>query len=67
MKPHRIILIRHGECHANTDESKFKPQAPPLKRKQISPHPRIYCCMAYLLQSKTHCPQNNMSHHHTAM
>ena len=23
MKPHRIILIRHGECHANTDESKF--------------------------------------------
>lgn len=23
MKPHRIILIRHGECHANTDESQF--------------------------------------------
>lgn len=23
MKPHRIILVRHGECHANTDESKF--------------------------------------------
>ena len=23
MKPDRIILIRHGECHANTDESKF--------------------------------------------
>lgn len=23
MKPHRIILIRHGECYANTDESKF--------------------------------------------
>ena len=23
MKPHRIILIRHGECHANRDESKF--------------------------------------------
>lgn len=23
MKPHRIILIRHGECHANNDESKF--------------------------------------------
>ena len=23
MKPHRIILIRHGECFANTDESKF--------------------------------------------
>ena len=23
MKPHRIILIRHGECHANMDESKF--------------------------------------------
>ena len=22
-KPKRIILIRHGECHANTDESKF--------------------------------------------
>lgn len=22
-KPRRIILIRHGECHANTDESKF--------------------------------------------
>lgn len=20
---HRIILIRHGECHANTDENKF--------------------------------------------
>lgn len=23
MKPHRLILIRHGECRANTDESKF--------------------------------------------
>lgn len=23
MKPRRIILIRHGECHANNDESKF--------------------------------------------
>lgn len=23
MKPHRIILIRHGECQANTDESQF--------------------------------------------
>ena len=23
MKPHRIILVRHGECHANTDVSKF--------------------------------------------
>ena len=23
MKPHRIILIRHGECYANTDESQF--------------------------------------------
>lgn len=23
MKPNRIILIRHGECFANTDESKF--------------------------------------------
>ena len=23
MKPKRIILIRHGECFANTDESKF--------------------------------------------
>ena len=23
MKPLRIILVRHGECHANTDESKF--------------------------------------------
>lgn len=23
MKPRRIILIRHGECHANTDESQF--------------------------------------------
>lgn len=23
MKPHRIILVRHGECHANTDENKF--------------------------------------------
>ncbi|EJX09902.1 hypothetical protein EVA_02009 [gut metagenome] len=23
MKPRRIILIRHGECHANTDECKF--------------------------------------------
>ena len=23
MKPQRIILIRHGECFANTDESKF--------------------------------------------
>lgn len=23
MKPTRIILIRHGECHGNTDESKF--------------------------------------------
>lgn len=23
MKPDRIILIRHGKCHANTDESKF--------------------------------------------
>ena len=23
MKPRRIILIRHGECHANTDEFKF--------------------------------------------
>ncbi len=23
MKPHRIILIRHGECHANSDENKF--------------------------------------------
>lgn len=23
MKPHRIILIRHGECHGNTDESRF--------------------------------------------
>ena len=23
MKPDRIILIRHGECFANTDESKF--------------------------------------------
>lgn len=23
MKPHRIILVRHGECYANTDESKF--------------------------------------------
>ena len=22
-KPRRIILIRHGECHANTDKSKF--------------------------------------------
>lgn len=23
MKPRRIILVRHGECHANTDESQF--------------------------------------------
>lgn len=23
MKPHRIILIRHGECYANNDESQF--------------------------------------------
>lgn len=23
MKPHRIILVRHGECYVNTDESKF--------------------------------------------
>lgn len=23
MKPTRIILIRHGECHGNTDESRF--------------------------------------------
>lgn len=23
MKPHRIILIRHGECYGNTDESWF--------------------------------------------
>lgn len=23
MKPQRILLIRHGECHANTDESQF--------------------------------------------
>ena len=23
MKPHRIVLIRQGECFANTDESKF--------------------------------------------
>ena len=23
MKPHRIILIRHGECHANVNESHF--------------------------------------------
>lgn len=23
MKPHRIILVRHGECFANTDESRF--------------------------------------------
>lgn len=23
MKPHRIILVRQGECHANTGESKF--------------------------------------------
>ena len=23
MNPRRIILIRHGECHANNDESKF--------------------------------------------
>lgn len=26
MKPRRIILIRHGECHANNDESKFAPE-----------------------------------------
>ena len=24
MKPHRIILIRHGECHANTDETRVR-------------------------------------------